>query len=145
VIGLLVVLAVAVGMLLPIQAAINNRLRGYVGGPIPATLISVGVSTLTMFAVLAATRTSVPTSGKGGPWWVWTGGVLGVVIVIASLGLVSRLGAAYLFALFVVGQMTASLVIDHYGLLGVSQHEISPVRLIGVLLLIAGVVLIRLF
>lgn len=137
--------AVAVGALLPIQAIINSRLRGYVGGPVPATFVSVGVSTLTMVVVLAATRTAVPTSGKGGPWWVWTGGVLGVAIVIASLGLVSRLGAAFLFALFVVGQMIASLVIDHYGLLGVSQQDINPLRLVGVLLLIAGVVLIRLF
>ena len=140
-----VLIAVAVGMLLPIQAIINSRLRGYVGGPIPATFVSVTISTVTMFAVLAATRTPVPTSGNGGPWWVWTGGVLGAAIVMASLGLVSRLGAAFLFALFVVGQMLASLVIDHYGLLGVSQQQISPLRLVGVLLLIAGVVLIRLF
>ena len=144
-IWLYVLTAVAVGTLLPIQAIINSRLRCYVGGPVSATFVSVTISTVTMLAVLAATRTSVPTSGRGGPWWVWSGGVLGVAIVIASLGLVSRLGAAFLFALFVVGQMLASLVIDHFGVLGVSQHDISPLRLIGVLLLIAGVVLIRLF
>jgi transporter family-2 protein len=140
-----VLFAVVVGALLPIQAGINSKLRPIVGGPIPATFVSVTISALTMVAVMAATRTPVPTPGRGGPWWVWTGGLLGVVIVIASLGLVSRLGAAFLFALFVVGQMLASLVIDHYGLLGVSQHEITPLRLLGVLLLVAGVVLIRFF
>jgi transporter family-2 protein len=145
VIWLYVVVAIAIGALMPIQAGINSKLRPLVGGPIPATLVSVSVSALTMFAVVALTRTAVPTPGKGGPWWVWTGGVLGVAIVIASLGLVSRLGAAFLFALFVVGQMLASLIIDHYGLLGVSQQDATPLRLLGVLLLLSGVVLIRFF
>ena len=142
---LFVLTAIAVGALLPVQAGINSKLRPVVGGPIPATLVSVAVGTLTMIIVMIATRTPVPTGGKGSPWWIWTGGVLGVAIVIASLGLVSRLGAAFLFALFVVGQMAASLVIDHFGLLGVPQHGISPLRLVGVLLLVAGVVLIRFF
>ncbi len=82
---------------------------------------------------------------SGSPWWVWTGGLLGVVFVLVSLGLVNRLGAAFLFALVVVGQMLASLVIDHYGLFGVSEHTVSPLRILGVMLLLGGVVLIRFF
>jgi transporter family-2 protein len=146
-IWLLALVAVATGMLLPIQASINGRLRPYAGGPIPATLISVAVSTSTMIVLVLATRTPVPSSGKlsGSPWWVWTGGFLGVVVVLVSLGLVNRLGAAFLFALMVVGQMLASLAIDHFGLFGVSEHAISPLRVLGVLLLLAGVMLIRFF
>jgi transporter family-2 protein len=144
-IWLLALAAVAVGVLMPIQAAINSKLRPFAGGSLAATCVSVTVSALTMALVMAATRTSVPTPGKGGPWWVWSGGVFGVVIVLAMLGLVSRLGAAFLFALFVVGQMLASLVIDHYGWFGVTQQDITPMRLVGVGLLLAGVVLIRYF
>jgi bacterial/archaeal transporter family-2 protein len=144
-IWLLALAAVAAGCLMPLQAGINSKLRPFVGGPVPATFVSVTVSALTMAALMAATRTAVPMPGKGGPWWVWTGGVLGVAIVLAMLGLVSRLGAAFLFALIIVGQMLASLAIDHYGLLGVSQQEVTPMRLVGVALLLAGVVLIRYF
>src|SRR5687767_13872245 len=101
-IWLLALAAVAVGCLMPLQAGINSELRSHAGGPLAATFVSVTVSALTMAALMATTRTSLPTPGQGGPWWVWTGGVLGVFIVLAMLGLLSRLGAAFLFALFVV-------------------------------------------
>ncbi len=144
---LLALVAIGAGALLPIQASINGRMRPFVGGPIPATLVSVAVSTSAMLVLVLATRTSVPSQAKlaGSPWWVWTGGLLGVVFVLVSLGLVNRLGAAFLFALVVVGQMLASLLIDHYGWFGVTQEAISPLRVLGVLLLLGGVVLIRLF
>src|SRR6187200_1891730 len=97
-IWLLALVAVAAGMLLPIQAGINGRLRPYVGGPIPATLVSVAVSTSATVLLVLASRTPVPSSSKlsGSPWWIWTGGCLGVVVVLVTLGLVNRLGAAFL-------------------------------------------------
>ena len=146
-IWLLALVAVAAGALLPVQASINGRLRPFVGGPIPATLVSVAVSTSAMILLVIASRTTVPSSAKwsGSPWWVWTGGLLGVVFVLVSLSLVNRLGAAFLFALVVVGQMLASLAIDHFGLFGVSEHAVSPLRILGVALLLAGVVLIRFY
>lgn len=146
-IWLLTLVAIAAGALLPIQASINGRLRPFVGGPLPATLVSVAVSTSAMILLVVATRTPAPSGGKisAAPWWVWTGGLLGVIFVLVSLGLVNRLGAAFLFALVVVGQMLASLAIDHFGLFGVSEHAVSPLRILGVALLMAGVVLIRFY
>jgi transporter family-2 protein len=143
----LALIAVTAGALLPIQASINGRMRPIVGGPIPATLVSVTVSTTPILLLAIAIRTPVPSGSKltGSPWWVWTGGLLGVIFVLVSLGLVNRLGATFLFALVVVGQMIASMVIDHFGLFGVSEHAVSPLRILGVALLLGGVVLIRFF
>jgi len=50
-----------------------------------------------------------------------------------------------MIALIVSGQMTASLVLDHFGWLGYQLHPINGLRILGVFLLIGGVVLIRLF
>ena len=58
--------------------------------------------------------------------------------------MVPRLGAATVLALIVVGQMLGSLAFDHFGLLGLAQHPVSPIRLAGAALLILGAVLIRL-
>jgi transporter family-2 protein len=57
--------------------------------------------------------------------------------------MVPRLGAATTLVLVVVGQMVCSLLVDHFGVLGVPQHSASPVRLAGAALLILGVALIR--
>ncbi|MET3926368.1 uncharacterized membrane protein YdcZ (DUF606 family) [Devosia sp. 2618] len=58
--------------------------------------------------------------------------------------MVPRLGAATAMALIVVGQMLASIAIDHFGVLGTTQHSAGPVRIVGALLLLAGVVMVRL-
>ena len=139
--------AVAAGALLPVQAAINGRLRPWVGGALPAALASVLVSAALMLALTLASGARVPPVARlaAAPWWVWIGGLLGAGFVVASLALVARLGAAFLFALAVVGQMLASLVLDHFGLLGVPQHGVTPPRVLGAGLLVAGVVLIRRF
>lgn len=53
-----------------------------------------------------------------------------------------RLGAAASLCLVVLGQLLAALLVDHFGWLGFPQHSISLVRVAGVALLLAGVVLI---
>ena len=61
------------------------------------------------------------------------------------LNLVQRLGATVLVAVVLIGQMVAALIVDHYGLFGLSESPITIQRVVGVALLIAGVALIRLF
>jgi transporter family-2 protein len=48
-------------------------------------------------------------------------------------------------ALIVAGQMMASLALDHFGWLGYQVHPANGLRMLGVVLLVGGVVLIRLF
>jgi transporter family-2 protein len=74
----------------------------------------------------------------------WTGGVFGALYIAVSIFLLPRLGAATFIALLVSGQMLGSLAFDHFGVLGLTAHPASPVRLAGAGLLVVGVVLIRL-
>ena len=76
---------------------------------------------------------------------MWTGGIIGAVYVAVSLNLVQRLGATVLVAVVLIGQMVAALIVDHYGLFGLSESPITIQRVAGVALLIAGVALIRLY
>ena len=141
-----VLAVVAVGMTLPVQAVINGRLRTALDDPIRAALVSVLVSTALMLVLTVATWQPVPGERvASSPWWLWTGGLIGALYVLGSLALVSRLGAAFLFALLVVGQMLSSVIVDHYGWLGVPVHAVNPWRLLGAASLVAGVVLIRRF
>ena len=142
------VLAVGIGSIVVVQASINSELRGIVGDPWRTALISTTVSTICLFvASLAVKGTAWPSSGEAGAisWWMWTGGVLGAIYVAAASILVARLGSAVLFALVISGQFVTSVVMDHFGVIGLDRQEITPGRAAGVLLLIAGVVLIRRF
>lgn len=81
----------------------------------------------------------------GTPWWVWTGGILGALYVALALVLVTKLGSGVLFSAVVLGQMIAALLIDQFGLLGAVKHEITPPRVLGVVMIVSGVALVRLF
>ena len=73
----------------------------------------------------------------------WMGGFFGAVYIGIPILMFPRLGAALVIALIILGQMIAAMVFDHFGILGVPEHPITSVRLLGVLMLLAGVVLIR--
>lgn len=75
------------------------------------------------------------------PAWVWVGGLLGAFYVTASIVAAPRLGGALFVALLVTGQMAAAMALDHFGVL-VARTPISPSRVLGALLIVAGVALI---
>jgi hypothetical protein len=98
-----------------------------------------------MLIVIALQRPSWPSQGARSslPWSAWIGGLFGAIYIVLAIALLPRLGAASLIALVVAGQMLASAVFDHFGLLGLAQHPATPSRLLGAVLIVAGVVLIR--
>jgi transporter family-2 protein len=141
-------IAVAMGCFLAVQPAVNGRLRIRVGDPVHAALVSTTISTLSLLLYsVAVVRKPWPNTAHltSAPWWIWTGGLMGAVYVVTSLVLLSRLGGAVLFASVVVGQMLATLAMDHYGLFGLPRHEVNPWRVLGAAFLVVGVALIRRF
>jgi bacterial/archaeal transporter family-2 protein len=141
----LIVLAIVIGLFLPLQSGINAQLRTAVGDPVVAALISFVVGSAALLATSLALRVPLPTAGLGDRtvWWHWTGGLLGAFYIFAAVVLAPRLGAAALIAAIVAGQMLGSLVLDHYGLVGYAQHAVNLPRIAGAVLVIAGVLLIQ--
>lgn len=140
------ILAVAAGGALPFQAGINARLAAFVGGPIRASMISFAVGTIVLFLLaLVATRGVVATGRLGQvPWWAWIGGAVGAGYVASTVAAAPRLGALNLFAAVIFGQLLCSVVLDHFGVL-YPEHGLTAGRVAGVVLLGAGVALIRFF
>ncbi|GAC1450276.1 MAG: DMT family transporter [Vulcanimicrobiaceae bacterium] len=138
-------IALLAGVGLPLQAAINVRLRDIVGNPVRASLVSFLVGSVLLAVATLAIREPLPSLGAlaRAPWWVWTGGVLGTAYIVATIVLVPRLGSAYTFALVVAGQMAMSVAIDRFGLFGTTAIAFSPARAFGAALLVGGVLLMR--
>jgi transporter family-2 protein len=142
---ILFLIVVGAGIAVAFQQVLNANLRAELGSPYWAGFVSYAVGTLSMVAVLLLTRSSFPPAAMVGraSWWSWSGGVFGAIFILIVIFAVPRLGAATVLALIVVGQMVGSLAFDHYGILGLQQQPISPTRIAGALLLVAGVFLIQ--
>lgn len=139
-----VLLAVLVGLLLPVQAGVNAQLRLALGHPLTTALVSFLVGTIALGILVLVTGVPVPGSRAVAqvPGWQWIGGLLGAVFAAAVI-LAPRLGAATMIASVVAGQMLASIVLDHFGWIGFPPHPVSGARVAGVALIVVGVVLLR--
>jgi transporter family-2 protein len=144
---LFIIIALALGAILPIQAAINSKLSKSVGGAIPAAFVSFAVGTFALFVYLLVTRQLSPqiVSVRQTPWWIWTGGLLGTFFVAGIVFVLPKLGSVLAFSLILAGQMFVAIVLDQFGWLGMSIREISVGRIAGVILLVISVVMIRKF
>jgi transporter family-2 protein len=141
----LVLLALAAGAMLPLQAGVNAAIARYAGRAEWAAFISFAVGVVALGAWLAALRIAPP-SGVAlarAPWWAWAGGVLGAFYVSAVVLLTPRIGVAVTLGLAVAGQMVGALVLDQLGALGLAHRPMTPSRAVGAVLLVAAVVLIR--
>lgn len=138
-------LALLAGAGLPVQASVNSALRLHLGRPEWAALANFGVGSLALIGLVMAQRAGLPPADAIGraPWWAWTGGFLGAFFVAATVILTPRLGVVTMLALMLAGQVTAAVLFDHYGLLGLTVRAFTPTRALGAVLLVAGVVLVQ--
>jgi len=143
-VGLLLLAAFA-GAVVPFQSAINSNLARGLGHPLWATLASLLVSVLVLLPVILALRLPLPSLGfiSKAPLWMWAGGAFGVCFVALAVMLLPKLGASGFVALALAGQVIASMLLDHFGLFGLVEKQLSMSRVLGALLLIGGVVLIQ--
>ena len=144
---LYLLLAILAGAMIPTQAATNNKMAVVVDSPILAAFISFIIGTAALFVYVIASGTPIGNlaSVRDAPPIAWIGGLLGAFFVAMTVVLAPRLGVAMTFSLIIAGQMLVTLVIDHFGLLGVDVRPISWARFAGILLISGGVVLIRRF
>jgi transporter family-2 protein len=140
-----ILLAIGAGVSIVIQQALNASLRTDLNSTAWSGFVSYTVGLACMVLLVLALREPVPSLAMMAriPWWGWTGGLFGAIFIGLGIVLVPQLGAATFIALLVTGQMLASVAFDHFGWLGLAQRPIDLSRVIGVILLIAGVVLIR--
>ncbi len=137
--------ALAGGMALSLQAGLNGGLGRVLGHPLWATLASLTVSIATVVPIMLILRLKLPAAenAAAAPWWQWLGGVLGALYVTAALAATPKLGVTTAVAAVITGQLVMSLILDHFGLIGLARQPIDLPRLAGVGLLLAGLFLIR--
>ena len=131
------------GIGVALQTPTNATLARASGSVLLAALISFSVGTVVLLLLWALFDRTPPSAVRGVPAWAWFGGVYGAgfVSIFAFAG--PRIGLAATITIAIATQLLAALVIDHFGLLGMNTQTVTPWKLAGVALVVAGVVLVR--
>ena len=132
------------GALASLQAPTNAMLNGPLGSPVNASLVSFLVGTAALL-LLALTLRAQPdlAAARALPWYAWIGGAYGAVFVVAATFAAPRLGIAQVMTLIIAGQLAMSLLLDHTGAFGLETRRIDWARALGMVLVFAGVLLVR--
>lgn len=139
-----IALVLVAGAMIALQAPTNVMLARAGGSPVLAALISFAVGTASLLVVwLASGNRPGPAAFGALPWYAWLGGLYGAVYVAIAAYAAPRLGLASLVTIGIAGQIVMALWLDHFGALGLPGQPITATRVIGALLVVAGVVLVR--
>ena len=136
-------LTALVGGLIALQAPINSNLGKRIG-TLPAASVSFAIGTVLLILLALVFGGGFGKIGEARhlSWVYLTGGLLGAAYVTTVLVTVRSLGAGGVVAATIAGQLTAAVVVDQLGILGVEKQVVTAPRIAGVLLLAAGTFLV---
>ncbi len=132
-------IALVAGITMALQGSLNSSLTKKIG-LWEATFIVHLIATLVLILIVFVFR-----MGKGSfqdlfkiPWYLYLGGLLGVIITATVVLSIPKLGVAVATTAIIVGQVGTACLIDHLGLFGLEQIHFSWLKAIGIVLLAAG-------
>jgi bacterial/archaeal transporter family-2 protein len=140
--ALATLLAILAGLAGSVQVAVMARLGERVGvfaALAWATMLTAGLAFLLLLVVRQGAGGIVDAAQQ--PVWLWSGSVMGLLIVLTVTFSGARIGVAATVAILIAGQLAAGVLIDRFGLFGVDRVAIHWPRVVGIVLLALGAAL----
>lgn len=141
-------LALLAGIANAVQPGPNATMAKSLTQPFAAGLVVVIVSGSTLLvAGLLSGRLALPTYEQATqvPWWGWLGGMLGALLILSQFFVAQQIGAAPFLAILVTAGVVTSILLDHFGWVGFREHPASLWRILGAILMVAGVAIVAAF
>ncbi len=141
----LMLLAILVGGLIPLQGSINAQLGKVLNHPLQAAFVSFLGGTLSLLIILLVLRPEMPGIRvfQVQPWYLFAGGLLGACFVTMVLVLAPHIGIANTLGAAIAGQLVMSVVFDHFGWLGLAVQPAGLSRIVGCVGLVVSLFLIQ--
>ena len=133
------ILALLIGALISIMISFNSGLEGYVGSTYSVVIIHV--IGLIAILIVAAIKKEKIVIKEAIPFYLFLGGIFGVMLTLVNVITIGSIGVALTTALAVFGQLVFSSLVDHFGLFGLTKYEFNPKKLVGFFIVLVGLVI----
>ena len=138
---LAVVLATIAGALVGVQRALNGQINEHSKASFTTSLLNflMGTSTLVilLFALLILKGNAI-VGLPSGPWWIYTGGTIGVIYIAFTSTIVQHLGVLTFTLFSVGGTLIGSLLIDIFS--PTNGNNVSWYLVAGIVMTYLGVI-----
>ena len=121
------------------MVSFNSGLEGYVGSTYSVVIIHV--IGLIAILIVAAIKKEKIVIKEAIPFYLFLGGIFGVMLTLVNVITIGSIGVALTTALAVFGQLVFSSLVDHFGLFGLTKYEFNPKKLVGLLIVFVGLVI----
>ncbi len=137
-------LVVIAGGFSTLQGPVNVQLGlNFTHNPILSALFSYSSSWLMLIVLALVLRAPGPTwNFRATKWWHWLGGVVGASYVCSMILTVPVLGVAAVTVIVVLGQLAFGLLLDQYGVMGMTVRKVSAQKLFGTALVLCGTLMV---
>jgi len=112
-----VIMGCVAGAIVGVQRALNGQINEYSHQSFTTSFLNFIMGTTFLFIFLTILVAVGPTEFvplPAGPWWIYTGGVIGVIYIAFTSTIVQHLGVLTFTLFSVGGQLVGSLLIDLY-------------------------------
>lgn len=135
-------LALGIGIAMAIQTALNTQLRESLHSPLQAAFISFLIGTIVLGLLVSFEDATKPSLAQLGqiPWYLWLGGFLGVYAISVSIYTAPKFGFLTLSGVIIFAQLGMSMLLDHFGWLGNEKIPVNWQRVLGAIMIFAGVI-----
>ena len=137
-----IIFGIIAGAAMSVQGVFNTAVSDR-AGLLESNLIVQGVA-------FAASLIAAVIFGKGNilsaaevPRVYLTGGLIGVVITVGVMLAIKNMGAAAAISVILISQLVMAALIDAFGLFGMQKVTFDIYKIIGVVLMTAGMLLIK--
>ena len=137
------ILSVLTGAFIAVMITFNGELGSRTGNYLSSVIIHI-VGLMVIIGILIITKSKLKID-KEIHIYMYSAGAIGVFTVLFNNITFSTLGVSLTIALGLFGQSMASIVIDHYGLLGMKVIKFNPNKLVGLVLIILGIIVMAIF
>jgi transporter family-2 protein len=124
---------VAVGLQAPLAGAMGQR----VGGTASSFIIHISGAVFSGLWLLLRGGERVR-EWRSLPWYMLAAGVFGLILYQTISVTLPRLGSTMMVVLIIIGQLVLGVIVDHFGLFGVTQRPADLLRILGIGALILG-------
>lgn len=139
--ALLIVIAVIGGIAIALQAQLMGLLDKGIG-TIEGVFLTYGSGGLLIAVIMLMQRGGNLGAWQSVPWYAFSTGILGLIIVGAIGYSAPRLGLVTAFTIIVASQFIVGALLDHFGILGAAARPLEMSRLFGMAILLVGIWLI---